>query len=197
MSESTYCVIPLYAEIAKRLGISYRDLKEFLPDEIISYLKNGTEIDRAILARRVPISCYLTLEGNRSFFEGEDALVIKQTVQGQMASISENKTAFQGATGNKGKVQGKARVALSYQSVSETRKDEILVLASVSASFVPHLGKAAGIVAEQGGLTSHPVIVAREFNLPCVVGLKGITMAIKNGDLLEVDGDSGTVRKLS
>ena len=196
MSESTYCVIPLYTEIAKRLGITYTDLKEFMPDEIVGYLKRGEKISSSVLENRIPINCFISIDGQDAFFEGEDARKVQQTIKEQMGSVLGNATEFRGVIGNKGKARGKARVALNYKSVSETQKDEILVLASVSASFVPHLGKAAGIVAEFGGLTSHPVIVAREFNLPCVVGIKGVTSAIKDGEIIEIDADSGIIRKL-
>lgn len=197
MSESTYRVIPLYTEVARRLGLTYADLKEFMPEEVVGYLKRGGKISPSVPEKRIPVNCFISIDGQDAFFEGEDALKVKQALKEQMSSVVGNATEFRGVIGNKGRVRGKARVALNYKSVSETQKDEILVLASVSASFVPHLGKAAGIVSECGGLTSHPVIVAREFNLPCVVGIKGITSAIKDGEMVEIDADSGLVRKIS
>lgn len=196
MSESTYRVIPLYTEVARRLGVTYADLKEFMPEEVVGYLKRDEKISPSVLEKRIPINCFISIDGEDAFLEGNDAVLVKRAIQEQMSSVLGNATEFRGVTGNKGRVRGKARVALNYKSVSETQKDEILVLASVSASFVSHLGKAAGIVAEFGGLTSHPVIVAREFNLPCVVGIKGVTSAIKDGEMIEVDADKGLVRKI-
>jgi hypothetical protein len=47
-----------------------------------------------------------------------------------------------------------------------------------------------------GGLLSHGSVVARELGVPCVVDVRGATERIRTGDLVEVDGGSGRVRKL-
>ena len=54
--------------------------------------------------------------------------------------------------------------------------------------------KAAAIVTDQGGLSSHAAIVSRELGVPCVIATKEGTRLIKNGDLLEVDAKSGIVK---
>ena len=41
---------------------------------------------------------------------------------------------------------------------------------------------------------SHAAIVAREFNIPAVLGVGLATSRFKDGDMIEVDGDKGTVR---
>ncbi len=51
-----------------------------------------------------------------------------------------------------------------------------------------------GIVTEEGGLTSHAAILARSMRIPTVVGVKGLLAAVKDGDLLIVDGAEGVVR---
>ena len=54
--------------------------------------------------------------------------------------------------------------------------------------------KAGGIVTDEGGITSHAAIIAREFKIPCVVGTKIATQIIKTGDLVEVNADKGIVK---
>lgn len=49
---------------------------------------------------------------------------------------------------------------------------------------------------ERGSLLSHSAIVARELGIPCVVGLKEATRWIADGEMIEVDGASGHVRKI-
>ena len=56
--------------------------------------------------------------------------------------------------------------------------------------------KASAIVTEMGGITSHAGIVSREFGVPCIVGVKNITSLLKTGDLIEVKGNDGVVRKV-
>ena len=56
---------------------------------------------------------------------------------------------------------------------------------------------ASGVVTEIGGLLSHGAVVAREFGLPCVVGVRGATTRIKSGSIVRVEGDTGKVTVLT
>ena len=62
--------------------------------------------------------------------------------------------------------------------------------------LVPAMKKAAAIVTDEGGLTSHAAIVSRELGIPCVVGTKISTKIFKDGDLVEVNANHGSVRKI-
>ena len=61
--------------------------------------------------------------------------------------------------------------------------------------FMPIMKKAAAIVTEQGGITSHAAIVARELGKPCVIGTKIATSALRDGEVVEVDANNGIVRR--
>ncbi len=61
-------------------------------------------------------------------------------------------------------------------------------------AWTPIFINASGVVLEVGGLLQHGAIIAREYGIPCVSGLREATHVIKDGDLLEVDGTSGIVR---
>ena len=50
----------------------------------------------------------------------------------------------------------------------------------------------SGLVIERGGMLSHGAILAREFGLPCVVGVRNATRLIPHGAIVTVDGDHGT-----
>lgn len=60
--------------------------------------------------------------------------------------------------------------------------------------YVPTMQKAAAIVTDEGGITSHAAIVSRELGIPCVVGTKTATKTLKDGDYVEVDGGRGIAR---
>jgi pyruvate,water dikinase len=72
----------------------------------------------------------------------------------------------------------------------------ILVAPSTDPSWTPLFLKAGALVMETGGYISHGAIVAREFGIPAVVNLPGILARIRTGDVLEVDGTRGIVRRL-
>ena len=52
------------------------------------------------------------------------------------------------------------------------------------------------MVLEVGGPLQHGAVIAREYGLPCVSGLDGITDLIEDGQMIEVDGSAGVVRIL-
>ena len=56
--------------------------------------------------------------------------------------------------------------------------------------------KALAIVTDEGGITCHAAIVAREMNKPCVIGTKIATKVFHHGDIIEVDANKGIVRKI-
>ena len=69
----------------------------------------------------------------------------------------------------------------------------ILVCPTTDPAWVPLFVRAKGLVMETGGVLSHGAIVAREFGLPAVAGLPGVTQKIKTGQTIRVDGGRGTV----
>lgn len=56
--------------------------------------------------------------------------------------------------------------------------------------------KAAAFITNEGGTISHAAIVSRELNIPCIMGTKVATQVLKDGDLVEVDTNTGKVTRL-
>ncbi len=69
----------------------------------------------------------------------------------------------------------------------------VLVCPSTDPAWVPLFVRACGLVIETGGILSHGAIVAREFGLPAVAGLPGVTRRLRSGQRLRVDGTTGRV----
>lgn len=69
----------------------------------------------------------------------------------------------------------------------------VLVCPTTDPAWVPLFVRAKGLVMETGGVLSHGAIVAREFSLPAVAGLPGVTRKLKTGQTIRVDGGRGTV----
>jgi phosphohistidine swiveling domain-containing protein len=95
-----------------------------------------------------------------------------------------------------GVVRGIARVMLRQRDFPRFKRGEVLVAANTRPEYVPIMKRAAAIVTEEGGITSHAAIVSRELKIPAVVGVQGILDVINDGDRVEVDATNGTVRKL-
>ena len=92
-----------------------------------------------------------------------------------------------------GTARGRARVVQSLDQALGLEAGEILVAVSADPSWTPLFLVAGALVLEQGGMLSHPAIVAREYGLPAVVNVPHATHLIRTGQLLQVDADRGRV----
>ncbi len=92
-----------------------------------------------------------------------------------------------------GVATGLARVLRSPDEATQLQHGEILVAAMTTPDWVPFMRRAAAIVTDGGGTTSHAAIVARELGLPCIVGTRKATSVLSDGMLLTVDGQEGAV----
>jgi len=72
---------------------------------------------------------------------------------------------------------------------------KIVVVPSTGPSYVPIMRRAAALITDHGGMMSHAAIVAREFNLPCIVGTVHATKLLKNGDKIVLDLVKGEVNR--
>jgi pyruvate,water dikinase len=97
---------------------------------------------------------------------------------------------------SRGVVVGRARVARTIAEAEGIEPGEILVVAYTDVGWAPYFVHAAGLLTEIGGTLSHGAVVAREYGLPAVVNLPGITRRFRTGDLLRLDGTTGEVRRL-
>ena len=89
--------------------------------------------------------------------------------------------------------QGKVIIIKKAKEITRVKKGMILVTTMTSPDFVPAMKKAAAIITDKGGQTSHAAIVSRELSVPCVVGTKTATKILKNGDHVAVDGNEGKI----
>ena len=94
-----------------------------------------------------------------------------------------------------GLVRGKVRVVRDPRE-AELHPGEILVAERTDPGWVMLFPAASGLLVERGSLLSHSAIVARELGIPAVVSIAGLTQWLVTGDVVEMDGRAGTVRRL-
>lgn len=107
--------------------------------------------------------------------------------------VSSNK--ISGSVACKGFVEGKARVIRTQKDLEMFVKGEVLIAEKTQPKYVPYMVKAAAIVTDIGGITSHAAIISREFEIPCIVGTENATKILKTGDMVVVDANVGVVTK--
>ncbi|WP_218852473.1 PEP-utilizing enzyme [Spelaeicoccus albus] len=103
---------------------------------------------------------------------------------------------WRGSSGSSGTARGTARIVKTLAEAGRLVAGEVLVAPTTAPPWTPLFSVAAAVVTDTGGVLSHCAIVAREYGLPAVVGVAGATSTISDGQLVEVDGDSGVVRLL-
>ncbi|WP_274365877.1 PEP-utilizing enzyme [Paenibacillus thermotolerans] len=106
---------------------------------------------------------------------------------------NEEKFLVSGTTACRGSAQGRACIALDKQHFHKITKGDILVTTMTTPDFVEVAHLISGIVTDRGGVVCHAAILAREFNIPCVVGCQTATTNIKDGDLIRLDATAGIV----
>jgi pyruvate kinase len=95
--------------------------------------------------------------------------------------------------GNAGAV-GNVCIAMNATDAKNKFKEgEILVTIATDKEMVPFMEKAAAIITEKGGLTSHAAIVGLNIHKPVIVGATNVTKLLRNGDVVTVDSIRGLV----
>lgn len=92
-----------------------------------------------------------------------------------------------------GVAAGVVRVLTSPDDAATLRQGEILVTTMTSPDWVPVMRRAAAVVTDAGGMTSHAAIVSRELGIPCVVGTREATRVLRDGMRVTVNARDGTV----
>jgi pyruvate,water dikinase len=103
-------------------------------------------------------------------------------------------TTLSGFPASAGTVTGRARVLHDATDLHTLQPGEILVCEATSPNWTPAFATIAGCVCDAGGSLTHAAIVSREYRIPAVVGTNRATSVISSGDLIEVNGTTGTVR---
>lgn len=92
-----------------------------------------------------------------------------------------------------GLARGRVSVVLSPKQLNKVKEADILVTVMTNPFFVGAMQKAKAIVTDVGGMICHAAIIARELGIPCVVGTKRATTALRDDMEVVVDGTGGTV----
>lgn len=186
----------LLKKYAEDLGLSSSEIVTMEPGEIVSG-------DISKIEERLTGYAIIKVGGKMNYVFGDEANKIQNEVSNQFKVDKDNKKdvsvkQIKGNPASLGEiVRGRARVLFSYEEVPCFEKGEILVVTMTTPDYVAAMEKASAFVTDEGGITCHAAIVAREFKVPCIVGTREATKVIKTGDLLEVDANSGIIKILS
>ncbi|MCH8160600.1 MAG: hypothetical protein IIB88_01770 [Chloroflexi bacterium] len=116
---------------------------------------------------------------------------------GEPPKASEEAGVINGNPCSPGKATGTARIVMSLAEADKLKPGDVMIAPATMPAWTPLFASIAAVVTDAGGVLSHAGIVAREYNIPAVLGTGRATSEIKDGQQVEVDGDAGVVRVIS
>lgn len=138
---------------------------------------------------------FILVDGSNTFLGTLDEYAREYThLIFEANNIKDDVKEIKGQIAQKGKAIGKVRILKRRDQVGEVKEGDIIVSPMTTPDFLPAMKVAAAFVTDEGGITCHAGIVARELKKPCVIGTKIATQVLKDGMEVEVDADNGIVR---
>lgn len=112
---------------------------------------------------------------------------------GQARRAASTARVLVGVPASPGRVTAPARVVRSLEQADKLEPGDVLVCEMTMPPWTPLFSSVSAVVADTGGVLSHCAIVAREYGVPCVVGVGNGTRVLHDGQRVTVDGSAGTV----
>ena len=191
-NKTNYVLDKLFKQVTNRKDVSVEDLRRCTLEEVEDIIEGNIPKN---LKKREEYYAYFVDRDGEEIFAGKKA---KNEVDKRLIREEHEKdiSRLHGQSACLGMATGKARVLKSSADNSKVEEGDILISISTNPDMVPAMERAAAFVTNQGGITSHAAIVAREMNKPCIIGTKKATKIFKDGDFLEVNANEGYVAKI-
>lgn len=190
-AESYYCVEFLLQAIAQRLGLSLDDVRAMIDYEVCTALEEGLgNKEREEIQQRQHAAGLVSDKGRTHIIAAEH---LKPIIQKNVVK-EEYQNELRGQVACTGTVSGKVCIINDEKELRKMQEDNILVSIMTNPNMFPAMKIAKGIITDVGGLSCHAAIVARELQIPCIVGTKNATKVLKDGMLVELDSETGTVK---
>lgn len=181
-------------QIAKRKYLGLNQIENCTVAEVRNLMKNN-KIDLSKINERNNGYVAVRKKGKWNFYIGKEANEIAKRTK---PTIDRNVTHIKGNTASMGNVRGPVRIIKNISEnldkrLQEMKAGEILVTEMTRPRLMDVCKKAAAIITDEGGINCHAAIISRELNIPCIIGTKVATQLLNNGDIVEINGDNGSV----
>ncbi len=160
-------------------------------------MKQSQKVDTQLLESRK--EHWVVVPGSHNFIgtlSGLTAECPEYFFEDTASSKVDEKQHLGGSVAVGGYAKGRVVLVNRKVDVNNVASGDILVSRMTIPDFVPAMKLAAAIVTDEGGITCHAAIIARELDKPCIIGTKIATRILHDGDLVEVDATNGIVRIL-
>lgn len=188
-----YMGTKLLEEVARRTGYEVENLKYCIASEVASVLREHQPTRRELRQRRQRSVVVMSRQGCY-VSTGRDVDSIYRSMLGsrKLHDVQD----IRGLSASLGRAVGTVKVVGSATEINKVQEGDILVAVMTRPDYVPAMRRAAAVVTNEGGITSHAAIVSRELGIPCIIGTKIATQVFQDGDMVEVNANHGWVRKV-
>lgn len=193
----------MWLAVMQILNLKAEDVLKFItPFEIIELLSDNYkgDINEVIDLRKKSYAI--------SYEKGDEKVMLvngnkaDELFNKKIKKVSLNDDMIKGQIASPGTYRGRVRKVVAgdlemlKDSMRNFKKGEVLVVSMTQPNMMVIARKAGAIVADEGGITSHAAIISRELKIPCIVGCLKAMQVFKDGDLVKVDANNGTVEIL-
>ncbi len=173
--------------LANNLG--EKDLSYYVTNEIVDLFESGKKLSEDILTERKNKFGVVMDFGKTSIITGDEL----QNKINEVKPVEDTNSKLKGTVACKGIARGYAKIVMGSANQDKVQSGDILVTSMTTPDLLPCMGRAAAFITDEGGITCHAAIVAREMKKPCIIGTKMATQILKDGDLVEVDANTGVI----
>lgn len=179
---------PYLEAMAGALSVPLDDLHLLTTGELSAALRGAP---LPVLGSRRDDVALLAFQGELHVFTGSEARRLLWHAERKV--VDEPSDVVTGLGASPGIVQGLVRIIKGPSEADRVLKGDVLVTDMTEPDLVLACERAAAIVTDLGGMLSHAAIVSRELGIPCVLGTGRATRVLRDGDLVQVDGEAGRV----
>jgi len=181
-------------EIAKRLHLTLKQASHFLDTEIVDAVVHQ-DYDEHLLNERQKRCVVVSTPHATQYLYGKEAEAYIHVMDVEEIEVDPTQ-GFHGTCACPGTAEGDVKIINTVDDMVKMKDGDIMLAHTTFPALVPAMKKASAIITEDGGITCHAAIVARELRIPCVVGVKKITEFLDDGDRVSVDATRGTISRL-
>jgi phosphohistidine swiveling domain-containing protein len=179
-----YMMFSFLHEAVRRTNVPEDIARRIFWNEFADFMRYPERFAAVLRARSVTSA---VMEGEKLYYVDYFAFLDR-------ASGAETFTECKGTPAAGGHAAGCVCTIFGTSDFGKFKRGDVLVAEMTRLEFVPVMRLASAFVTDEGGLTCHAAVLAREMNKPCIVGTRNATSIFKDGDMVEVDAEKGIVR---
>ncbi len=177
--------------VCKEHGWSFEAMRWLTVDEILDVIENGNKKNLVLAEKYYKAKRRIGVMVSTGYLD----ISKKDWDKIYLLYFTSKSGLVKGLAANKGVYRGTVRVILD--PVKDAKKfypGDVLVASMTRPEYISLMSKAGAFVTDEGGISCHAAIVAREMGKPCIIGTRNATKMLKDGDFVEVDANIGIIK---